>query len=500
MNLTKREVKGRYSQSFFGVAWAIAQPLATMAVFTLVFSRLAKMPSDGRALSAVRVRGARALVLLHELGVVRHAQPDHLPQHRHQDLLSRGRSSRSRRSARGFIDFFAAAALYALLMVYYGVALGVVGLMAPVFFLLLILFTVGLTFATSAVNVFYRDVNPVVQIALQLWLYLTPVAYPLAAVPARFRLLFILNPLSAIVEGFRAAVVFNRAPDWPLTPVPPRSSSRCSSSRSSCSSAWTSTSPTSSRWRRSQPSSSNRSPSAIAPAARARSSIWSRPASTGCAAGATRFTAPRAAAIDATIWALRDVSFEVPEGAGLGVIGRNGAGKTTLLKLISRVTWPTSGRGARRRPRRLADRAGRRLSPRADRPRERLPRRRPVRPHAARDRSPVRRDRRVRRRRAAHRHADEALFVGPLRAARLQRRHSQQSRHRAGGRGARGRRRRVPAARARSAAPADRRGQDRAVHLARHVERAPAVRATSSGWRRAACAPMDRPARSPSAT
>ena len=51
------------------------------------------------------------------------------------------------------------------------------------------------------------------QIALQLWVYLTPVAYPLALVPERFRLLFILNPLRAIVEGFRAAVVFNRAPD-----------------------------------------------------------------------------------------------------------------------------------------------------------------------------------------------------------------------------------------------------------------------------------------------
>src|SRR6266852_8937432 len=47
--------------------------------------------------------------------------------------------------------------------------------------------------------------------------------------------------------------------------------------------------------------------------------------------------------IDATIWAMRDVSFDVPEGAGVGIIGRNGAGKTTLLKLISRVTWPTSG-------------------------------------------------------------------------------------------------------------------------------------------------------------
>jgi lipopolysaccharide transport system permease protein len=84
---------------------------------------------------------------------------------------------------------------------------------------LLILFTIGLTFATSAVNVFYRDVNPVVQIALQLWLYLTPVAYPLALVPPRYRLLFELNPLSAIVEGFRASVVFNRAPDWPLTAI-----------------------------------------------------------------------------------------------------------------------------------------------------------------------------------------------------------------------------------------------------------------------------------------
>ena len=73
--------------------------------------------------------------------------------------------------------------------------------MAPLFFLLLILFTIGVTLATSAINVFYRDVNPVVQIALQLWLYLTPVAYPLAAVPARFRLLFMLNPLSAHRRG-----------------------------------------------------------------------------------------------------------------------------------------------------------------------------------------------------------------------------------------------------------------------------------------------------------
>src|SRR5262249_16993248 len=117
------------------------------------------------------------------------------------------------------LDFSAAAALYALLMVYYGIAPGRWALMTAVFFVMLVGFTVGLTFATSAVNVFYRDVNPVVQIALQLWLYLTPVAYPLAAVSARFRPFFVLNPLTAVVEGFRSSLVFGRAPEWPLVAI-----------------------------------------------------------------------------------------------------------------------------------------------------------------------------------------------------------------------------------------------------------------------------------------
>jgi lipopolysaccharide transport system permease protein len=83
-----------------------------------------------------------------------------------------------------------------------------------VFFLLLVLFTLGVTLATSSMNVFYRDVNPVVQIGLQLWLYLTPVAYPLSAVPEKYRVYFLLNPLTGVVEGLRAVVVFGVEPDW----------------------------------------------------------------------------------------------------------------------------------------------------------------------------------------------------------------------------------------------------------------------------------------------
>jgi lipopolysaccharide transport system permease protein len=218
MNLTKREVKGRYSQSFFGVAWAIAQPLATMAVFTIVFSRLAKMPSGGvpypifayAALvpwfffSNSVATGTIGLITYRNIVTKTYFPREIVPL---SQICSR------------FIDFFAAAALYTVLMVYYRVVPGPWALMAPVFFVLMVLFTVGFTLATSALNVFYRDVNPVVQIALQLWLYLTPVAYPLAAVSASYRPLFMLNPLSAVVEGFRSSLVFGRAPDWQLTGI-----------------------------------------------------------------------------------------------------------------------------------------------------------------------------------------------------------------------------------------------------------------------------------------
>jgi lipopolysaccharide transport system permease protein len=101
-------------------------------------------------------------------------------------------------------------------MMYYGVGVTRWALLVPVLFLPLLAFTVGVTLLTSAVNVFYRDVNPVVQIGLQLWLYATPIAYPLAKVPPQWRGWIALNPLTGMVEGFRSAVVYGREPDWAL--------------------------------------------------------------------------------------------------------------------------------------------------------------------------------------------------------------------------------------------------------------------------------------------
>ncbi len=218
MNLTRREVKGRYSQSLFGAGWAIAQPLATMAVFTLVFARLAQMPSDGApyplfAFSALVpwfffsnsvTSGTMSLVTYRNIVTKTYFPREIVP------LAQVG----SR-----LVDLAAASGLFVLLMVYYRIGVGPWGALVPLFFLLLVLFTLGVTFATSALNVFYRDVSPVVQIGLQLWLYLTPVAYPLSAVPERYRTFFLLNPLTGVVEGLRAVLIFGREPDWQVVGI-----------------------------------------------------------------------------------------------------------------------------------------------------------------------------------------------------------------------------------------------------------------------------------------
>ncbi|HYE85202.1 MAG TPA: ABC transporter permease [Vicinamibacterales bacterium] len=213
MNLTRREVKGRYSQSLFGAGWAIAQPLAMMAVFTLVFSRLGQMPSGGApyplfAFAALVPwfffsnsvnSGTMSLVTYRNIVTKTYFPREIVP------LAQVG----SR-----LVDLAAASGLFAILLVYYNVRFTAWSALTPLFLVMLVLFTLGTTLLTSSLNVFYRDVSPVVQIGLQLWLYLTPVAYPLSAVPSEYRTLFMLNPLAGVVEGLRSVLVFGHEPDW----------------------------------------------------------------------------------------------------------------------------------------------------------------------------------------------------------------------------------------------------------------------------------------------
>ena len=214
-NLTRREIKGRYSQSLFGFGWAVAQPLATMAVFTLVFSRLGSISAGGVPYPIFAYAGLVPwFFFLNSInsGTVSLIQ--------YRNIVTKTYFPREiipvAQVCSRLLDFAAAAALFAVLMAYYGVGVTRWAALAPVIFVMLVLFTTSVTLVTSAVNVFYRDVSPVVQIGLQLWLYLTPIAYPIARVPDRWRGYIAANPLSGIVEGFRAALVYGHAPDWAL--------------------------------------------------------------------------------------------------------------------------------------------------------------------------------------------------------------------------------------------------------------------------------------------
>jgi len=211
--LTQREVKARYRQTLLGFSWAIAQPLAFMIVFNLVFSRFAKVPSDGLPYP---IFSYAALVPWTFLTNALNSATISLVSQR--SIVTKTYFPRevivvSQITAR-FIDFLAAALVFAGLMVWYGIAPTAWILFTPVLLLIQVILMLGASLITSALHVSYRDLAPVVTLGLQVWLYLTPVSYPLSIVPAELRTWYILNPMAGLIESYRDVVVHGRAPQW----------------------------------------------------------------------------------------------------------------------------------------------------------------------------------------------------------------------------------------------------------------------------------------------
>jgi lipopolysaccharide transport system permease protein len=209
--LTWRDIKVRYKQTVLGAGWAILQPLINMVVLSVIFGNFAKMPTEDIP------RPVFTFAALLPWGLFSKA------------LNDAGRSMLSNRNMitkiyfprliiplasvlGGVVDFLIQFGILILMMIYYGFA-PTVNVWALPFFLLLTLATaLGFGLWLSALNVLYRDVNYILPFLTQLWVLVTPVAYSSSVVPERWRLVYALNPMVGVVEGFRWALLGTQTP------------------------------------------------------------------------------------------------------------------------------------------------------------------------------------------------------------------------------------------------------------------------------------------------
>jgi len=216
--LTWRDLKVRYKQTLLGASWAILQPFLTMVVFSIFFGNLAKVPSDGipypifsytalipwTLFSKALQDASRSLVANSHMITKVYFPRMILP-------LSSVMA--------GVVDFLIAFVVLLGMMVFYNIFPTVNVLVLPLFLLLALVTAVGVGLWLSALNVLFRDINYVLPFLTQFWMFLTPVAYPSSMVPSEWQVIYALNPMTGVVEGFRWALLGTGQPPGIMTLV-----------------------------------------------------------------------------------------------------------------------------------------------------------------------------------------------------------------------------------------------------------------------------------------
>lgn len=213
--LTVHRVKVRYKQSVLGAAWAILQPLSLMLVYTLVFSYIARVQTEGVPYALFAYA---ALLPWTFFSTALTNATNGLVSHQH--LVTKVYFPREILPLTyvfaALFDFAVASTVFFALFAYYRVPLGFGALYALPVVGVLAIFTTAASLVFSATQVRMRDIGVAMPLLLQLWMFATPVVYPLDAVPERLRGLYMLNPLVGVVEGFRNATLHGQAPDGRL--------------------------------------------------------------------------------------------------------------------------------------------------------------------------------------------------------------------------------------------------------------------------------------------
>lgn len=202
--LTTRDVKVRYKQTVLGSAWAILRPVVTMLTFSVVFGRLAKMPSDDVPYP-VFVYAALLPWTFFANAVSTSGQSlvgsTHLVSKVYFPRLIIPLSS----IGAGVVDLLISTGVLLLMMLWFGVGWSSHLLAVPILQVAVVFTALGIGTLLSALTVAYRDFTHITPFLVQIWMYVTPVVFPLSLVPEKWRWMIYINPMTGLVEGFRAA-------------------------------------------------------------------------------------------------------------------------------------------------------------------------------------------------------------------------------------------------------------------------------------------------------
>jgi len=203
--LTLRDVKVRYKQTVMGLAWVIIQPLGTMLIFTLVFNRFVRLDAGPLPYPLFALSGL--LLWLFFANAVTNSTNSLIS---NANLITKVYFPRmfipAASVGAGLVDLGVAFLLLIVMCFYYGVSLTLHILLLPLIVLLMTLLALGVGLLSAALTVKYRDLRHALPFIIQLWMFASPVIYPVSVVPEKWKWLLTVNPVAGVIEGFRASL------------------------------------------------------------------------------------------------------------------------------------------------------------------------------------------------------------------------------------------------------------------------------------------------------